>query len=171
MKKYYYYRTILLACMDACALMVAMSFTYFFLYPKELFLLIDSRDVIQSATVFALLFITVAFLMKLYRVNWKYASVQEAMTLSLSWTQLNRLNSVSSSILGQVLERITLLSFCISLLYWSNPGRLTSAWESVNIGGICLTSSHDQVTKADVGHRGRTCRTGIGSSTLCITIP
>jgi len=116
-KKYYYYRTILLACMDACALMVAMSFTYFFLYPKELFLLIDSRDVIQSATVFALLFITVAFLMKLYRVNWKYASVQEAMTLSLS-LGLSSIGLIVYQVLffGQVLERITLLSFCISLL-------------------------------------------------------
>lgn len=117
MKKYYYYRTILLACMDACALMIAMSFTYFFLYPKELFLLIDSRDLIQSATVFALLFITVAFLMKLYRVNWKYASVQEAMTLSLS-LGLSSIGLIVYQVLffGQVLERITLLSFCISLL-------------------------------------------------------
>lgn len=117
MKKYYYYRTFLLACMDAFALIVAMSFTYFFLYPKELFLLIDSRALIQSAAVFALLFITVAFLMKLYRVNWKYASVQEAMTLSLSLA-LSSIGLIVYQVLffGQVLERITLLSFCISLL-------------------------------------------------------
>lgn len=116
-KKYYYYRTILLACMDACALMVAMSFTYFFLYPKELFLLIDSRDLVQSATVFALLFITVAFLMKLYRVNWKYASVQEAMTLSLSLALSSfGLIMYQFFFFEQVLERITFLSFCISLL-------------------------------------------------------
>ncbi|WP_313489579.1 nucleoside-diphosphate sugar epimerase/dehydratase [Exiguobacterium sp.] len=117
MKKYYYYRTFLLACMDAFALIVAMSFTYFFLYPKELFLLIDSRALIQSAAVFALLFITVAFLMKLYRINWKYASVQEAMTLSLSLA-LSSIGLIVYQVLffGQVLERITLLSFCISLL-------------------------------------------------------
>jgi len=103
--------------MDAFALIVAMSFTYFFLYPKELFLLIDSRALIQSAAVFALLFITVAFLMKLYRVNWKYASVQEAMTLSLSLA-LSSIGLIVYQVLffGQVLERITLLSFCISLL-------------------------------------------------------
>lgn len=117
MKKYYYYRTFLLACIDAFALIVAMSFTYFFLYPKELFLLIDSRALIQSAAVFALLFITVAFLMKLYRVNWKYASVQEAMTLSLSLA-LSSIGLIVYQVLffGQALERITLLSFCISLL-------------------------------------------------------
>lgn len=117
MKKYYYYRTILLACMDACTLIVAMGFTYFFLYPRELFLLIDSRELVQSATVFALLFLTVAFLMKLYRVNWKYASVQEAMTLSLS-LGLSSIGLIVYQVLisGQVLERITLLSFCISLL-------------------------------------------------------
>jgi len=103
--------------MDAFALIVAMSFTYFFLYPKELFLLIDSHALIQSAAVFALLFITVAFLMKLYRVNWKYASVQEAMTLSLSLA-LSSIGLIVYQVLffGQVLERITLLSFCISLL-------------------------------------------------------
>jgi len=103
--------------MDAFALIVAMSFTYFFLYPKELFLLIDSRALIQSAAVFALLFITVAFLMKLYRINWKYASVQEAMTLSLSLA-LSSIGLIVYQVLffGQVLERITLLSFCISLL-------------------------------------------------------
>ncbi|QZY86428.1 polysaccharide biosynthesis protein [Exiguobacterium acetylicum] len=117
MKKYYYYRTFLLACMDAFALIVAMSFTYFFLYPKELFSLIDSRALVQSAAVFALLFITLAFLMKLYRVNWKYASVQEAMTLSLSLA-LSSIGLIVYQVLffGQVLERITLLSFCISLL-------------------------------------------------------
>lgn len=117
MKFYYYYRTLTLACIDAVALIVAMSFTYFFLYPKELFSLVDTQLLLQSAVLFALLFVSVAFLMKLYRVNWKYASIQEALTLSLSLA----LSSVGLMVyqvivFGQILERITILSFCISLL-------------------------------------------------------
>ena len=117
MKFYYYYRTLTLACIDAAALVFAMSFTYFFLYPKELFKLIDSQLLLQSAVVFALLFVTLAFFMRLYRVNWKYASVQEAMTLSLS-LGLSSIGLViyQKIIFGEVLERITILSFCIALL-------------------------------------------------------
>ena len=117
MKFYYYYRTLTLACIDAAALVIAMSFTYFFLYPKELFELIDSQLLFQSAGVFALFFVTLAFLMKLYRVNWKYASIQEAMTLTLS-LGLSSLGLVvyQMMFLGQILERITILSFCIGLL-------------------------------------------------------
>ncbi|MDI3236264.1 nucleoside-diphosphate sugar epimerase/dehydratase [Exiguobacterium antarcticum] len=117
MKFYYYYRTLTLACIDAVALGLAMGFTYFFLYPKELFELIDSQLLFQSAGVFALFFVTLAFLMKLYRVNWKYASIQEAMTLTLS-LGLSSLSLVMYQMifLGQVLERITILSFCIGLL-------------------------------------------------------
>ena len=117
MKFYYYYRTLTLACIDAAALVIAMSFTYFFLYPKELFKLIDSQLLLQSAGVFALLFVTLAFLMKLYRVNWKYASVQEAMTLSLSLGLSSiGLMVYQNIIFNEVLERITILSFCIALL-------------------------------------------------------
>ncbi|ACB62082.1 polysaccharide biosynthesis protein CapD [Exiguobacterium sibiricum 255-15] len=117
MKLYYYYRTLTLACIDAAALVIAMSFTYFFLYPKELFKLIDSQLLLQSAGVFALLFVTLAFLMKLYRVNWKYASVQEAMTLSLSLGLSSiGLMVYQNIIFNEVLERITILSFCIALL-------------------------------------------------------
>lgn len=117
MKFYYYYRTLTLACIDAVALIIAMSFTYFFLYPKELFSLVDTELLLQSAVLFALLFVSVAFLMKLYRVNWKYASIQEALTLTLSLA----LSSVGLMmyqvvVFGQILERITILSFCISLL-------------------------------------------------------
>ena len=114
MKFYYYYRTLTLACIDAVALGVAMGFTYFFLYPKELFDLIDSKLLLQSAAVFALLFVTLAFLMKLYRVNWKYASIQEALTLSLSLGASSLgLMVYQKFVFGQVLERITILSFCI----------------------------------------------------------
>ncbi|WP_026830243.1 nucleoside-diphosphate sugar epimerase/dehydratase [Exiguobacterium antarcticum] len=117
MKFYYYYRTVTLACIDAVALGIAMGFTYFFLYPKELFDLIDSKLLLQSAAVFALLFVSLAFLMKLYRVNWKYASIQEALTLSLSLGASSiGLMVYQNFIFGQVLERITILSFCISLL-------------------------------------------------------
>ena len=117
MKFYYYYRTLTLACIDTVALGIAMGFTYFFLYPKELFELIDSQLLLQSATVFALLFVTLAFLMKLYRVNWKYASIQEALTLSLSLGASSiGLMIYQNFVFGQVLERITILSFCISLL-------------------------------------------------------
>ena len=117
MKFYYYYRTLTLACIDAAALVVAMSFTYFFLYPKELFELIDSQLLFQSAGVFALFFVTLAFLMKLYRVNWKYASIQEAMTLTLSLGLSSLgLTAYQMIFLGQMLERITILSFCIGLL-------------------------------------------------------
>lgn len=117
MKFYYYYRTLTLACIDAVALGLAMGFTYFFLYPKELFELIDSQLLLQSAAVFALLFVTLAFLMKLYRVNWKYASIQEALTLSLSLGASSiGLMFYQNFVFGQVLERITILSFCISLL-------------------------------------------------------
>ncbi|MCT4781286.1 MULTISPECIES: nucleoside-diphosphate sugar epimerase/dehydratase [Exiguobacterium] len=117
MKFYYYYRTLTLACIDAVALGIAMGFTYFFLYPKELFELIDSKLLLQSAAVFALLFVSLAFLMKLYRVNWKYASIQEALTLSLSLGASSiGLMIYQNFVFGQVLERITILSFCISLL-------------------------------------------------------
>ena len=117
MKLYYYYRTMTLAFMDAIALGFAIGFTYFFLYPKELFDLIDSQLLFQSAAVFSLLFVTLAFFMKLYRVNWKYASIQEAMTLTLSLVASSvGLMVYQNLIFGQVLERITILSFCISLL-------------------------------------------------------
>ncbi|WP_215193262.1 nucleoside-diphosphate sugar epimerase/dehydratase [Exiguobacterium sp. s95] len=117
MKFYYYYRTLTLACIDAVALIVAMSFTYFFLYPKELFSLVDTQLLLQSAVLFALLFVSVAFLMKLYRVNWKYASIQEALTLSLSLALSSvGLMAYQVIVFGQILERITILSFCISLL-------------------------------------------------------
>lgn len=117
MKIYYYIRTITLACLDAIALVIAMGFTYFFLYPKELFQIIDSRALLQSAAIFAVLFVVIAFAMKLYRVNWKYASIQEAMTLSLSLALSSLgLVMVQLTIFGQVLERITILSFIISLL-------------------------------------------------------
>jgi len=117
MKFYYYYRTLTLACIDAAALCIAIGFTYFFLYPRELFNLIDSQLLIQSAAVFSLLFVTLAFLMKLYRVNWKYASIQEALTLSLSLGISSiGLMIYQKFVFGQVLERITILSFCISLL-------------------------------------------------------
>lgn len=117
MKFYYYYRTLTLACIDAVALIVAMSFTYFFLYPKELFSLVDTQLLLRSAVLFALLFVTVAFLMKLYRVNWKYASIQEALTLSLSLGVSSiGLMIYQKFVFGQILERITILSFCISLL-------------------------------------------------------
>lgn len=117
MKFYYYYRTLTLACIDAVALVVAMSFTYFFLYPKELFSLVDTELLLQSAMLFAVLFVSVAFLMKLYRVNWKYASIQEALTLTLSLA-LSSVGLMVYQVLvfGQILERITILSFCISLL-------------------------------------------------------
>ncbi|KQS37500.1 capsule biosynthesis protein CapD [Exiguobacterium sp. Leaf196] len=114
---YYYIRTITLACLDAIALVIAMGFTYFFLYPKELFQTIDSRSLLQSAAIFAVLFVIIAFAMKLYRVNWKYASIQEAMTLSLSLALSSiGLVIVQLTMFGQVLERITILSFIISLL-------------------------------------------------------
>ncbi|MGE6553742.1 polysaccharide biosynthesis protein [Exiguobacterium artemiae] len=117
MKFYYYYRTLTLACIDAVALGIAMGFTYFFLYPKELFELIDSKLLLKSAVVFAILFVSLAFLMKLYRVNWKYASIQEALTLSLSLGASSiGLMIYQNFVFGQVLERITILSFCISLL-------------------------------------------------------
>ncbi|WP_214769024.1 nucleoside-diphosphate sugar epimerase/dehydratase [Exiguobacterium sp. s133] len=117
MKFYYYYRTLTLACIDAVALIVAMSFAYFFLYPKELFSLVDTQLLLQSAVLFAVLFVTVAFLMKLYRVNWKYASIQEALTLSLSLALSSvGLMAYQVIVFGQILERITILSFCISLL-------------------------------------------------------
>lgn len=117
MKFYYYYRTLTLACIDAVALIVAMSFTYFFLYPKELFSLVDTQLLLQSAVLFALLFVSVAFSMKLYRVNWKYASIQEALTLSLSLALSSvGLMAYQVIVFGQILERITILSFCISLL-------------------------------------------------------
>ena len=117
MKFYYYYRTLTLACIDAAALCIAIGFTYFFLYPRELFDLIDSQLLLQSAAVFSLLFVTLAFLMKLYRVNWKYASIQEALTLSLSLGISSiGLMIYQKFVFGQVLERITILSFCISLL-------------------------------------------------------
>jgi FlaA1/EpsC-like NDP-sugar epimerase len=116
-KIYYYIRTITLACLDAIALVIAMGFTYFFLYPKELFQTIDSRSLLQSAAIFAVLFVIIAFAMKLYRVNWKYASIQEAMTLSLSLALSSiGLVIVQLTMFGQVLERITILSFIISLL-------------------------------------------------------
>jgi len=117
LKFYYYYRTLTLLCIDAAALFLAMTFTYFFLYPKELFQLIDNQMLFQSAGVFSLVFVTVASFMKLYRVNWKYASIQEAMTLTLSLV-LSSMSLVlyQKIFLGQVFERITLLSFCISLL-------------------------------------------------------
>ena len=51
MKFYYYYRTLTLACIDAVALVVAMSFTYFFLYPKELFSLVDTATFITISCV------------------------------------------------------------------------------------------------------------------------
>ena len=55
--------------------------------------------------------------MKLYRVNWKYASIQEALTLSLSLGVSSiGLMVYQKFVFGQVLERITILSFCISLL-------------------------------------------------------
>ncbi|UKS55708.1 polysaccharide biosynthesis protein [Exiguobacterium acetylicum] len=117
MKIYYYIRTITLACLDAIALVIAMGFAYFFLYPKELFQTIDSRSLLQSAAIFAVLFVIIAFAMKLYRVNWKYASIQEAMTLSLSLALSSLgLVMVQVTMFGQVLERITILSFIISLL-------------------------------------------------------
>ncbi|WP_214847338.1 nucleoside-diphosphate sugar epimerase/dehydratase [Exiguobacterium sp. s193] len=117
MKFYYYYRTLTLACIDAVALIVAMSFAYFFLYPKELFSLVDTQLLLRSAVLFAVLFVTVAFLMKLYRVNWKYASIQEALTLSLSLGISSiGLMIYQKFVFGQILERITILSFCISLL-------------------------------------------------------
>ena len=117
MKFYYYYRTLTLACIDAVALVFAMSFTYFFLYPKELFSLVDTQLLLQSAILFALLFVSIAFLMKLYRVNWKYASIQEALTLSLSLALSSvGLMAYQVIVFGQILERITILSFCISLL-------------------------------------------------------
>ncbi|WP_215115810.1 nucleoside-diphosphate sugar epimerase/dehydratase [Exiguobacterium sp. s80] len=117
MKFYYYYRTLTLACIDAVALIVAMSFTYFFLYPKELFSLVDTALLLRSAVLFAVLFVTVAFLMKLYRVNWKYASIQEALTLSLSLGVSSiGLMIYQKFVFGQILERITILSFCIALL-------------------------------------------------------
>ncbi|ASI36437.1 capsule biosynthesis protein CapD [Exiguobacterium sp. N4-1P] len=117
MKFYYYYRTLTLACIDAVALIVAMSFAYFFLYPKELFSLVDTQLLLRSAVLFAVLFVIVAFLMKLYRVNWKYASIQEALTLSLSLGISSiGLMIYQKFIFGQILERITILSFCISLL-------------------------------------------------------
>jgi FlaA1/EpsC-like NDP-sugar epimerase len=116
-KIYYYIPTITLACLDAIALVIAMGFTYFFLYPKELFQTIDSRSLLQSAAIFAVLFVIIAFAMKLYRVNWKYASIQEAMTLSLSLALSSiGLVIVQLTMFGQVLERITILSFIISLL-------------------------------------------------------
>lgn len=103
--------------MDACALIFAMSFTYFFLYPRELFYLIDSHILIQSITIFSMFFVAIAFLMKLYRINWKYASVQEALTLTLSLA-LSSTGLIVYQYLffDQVFERITLLSFCIGLL-------------------------------------------------------
>lgn len=117
MKFYYYYRTLTLACIDAVALVFAMSFTYFFLYPKELFSLVDTQLLLQSAILFALLFVSIAFLMKLYRVNWKYASIQEALTLSLSLALSSvGLMAYQVIVFGQILERITILSLCISLL-------------------------------------------------------
>ncbi|WP_029331692.1 nucleoside-diphosphate sugar epimerase/dehydratase [Exiguobacterium oxidotolerans] len=117
MKFYYYYRTLTLACIDAVALIIAMSFTYFFLYPKELFSLVDTELLLQSAVLFSLLFVSVAFLMKLYRVNWKYASIQEALTLSLSLGVSSiGLMIYQKFVFGQILERITILSFCIALL-------------------------------------------------------
>jgi FlaA1/EpsC-like NDP-sugar epimerase len=116
-KIYYYIRTITLACLDAIALVTAMGFTYFFFYPKELFQTIDSRSLLQSAAIFAVLFVIIAFAMKLYRVNWKYASIQEAMTLSLSLALSSiGLVIVQLTMFRQVLERITILSFIISLL-------------------------------------------------------
>lgn len=117
MKFYYYYRTLTLACIDAVALCIAIAFTYFFLYPRELFNLIDSHVLIQSAVLFSLLFVTIAFFMKLYRVNWKYASIQEALILSLSLGASSiGLILYQKMFFGQVFERITILSFCISLL-------------------------------------------------------
>ena len=117
MKFYYYYRTLTLVCIDATALFIAMAFTYFFLYPKELFQLIDSQMLMQSAGVFSVIFITFAFLMRLYRVNWKYASIQEALTLTFSlFISSIGLTIYQKIVFEQVLERITILSFCISLL-------------------------------------------------------
>lgn len=117
MKLYYYYRTLTLACIDAVALCISVAFTYFFLYPRELFNLVEGRYLIQSAAIFSLLFITIAFFMKLYRVNWKYASIQEAITLSLS-LGLSSLGLMifQKMMFEQVLERIAILSFCIALL-------------------------------------------------------
>jgi FlaA1/EpsC-like NDP-sugar epimerase len=116
-KIYYYIRTITLACLDAIALVIAMGFTYFFFYPKELFQTIDSRSLLQSAAIFAVLFVIIAFAMKFYRVNWKYACIQEAMTLSLSLALISiGLVIVQLTMFRQVLERITILSFIISLL-------------------------------------------------------
>ncbi len=159
MKKYYYYRTILLAWMDACALVVAMSFTYFFLYPKELFLLIDGRMLIQSALFFALLFISVAFLMKLYRVNWKYASVQEAMTLSLS-LGVSSLGLMVYQVLffGQILERIVLLSFCIALLL------LGAIRVGLRLLGIGQNWRKYSTSRKSIKNRKRTLIIGAGSA-------
>ena len=110
-------RTTLLASLDVIAIISAITFTYFFLYPVEFLFGMDQNHFTQSAVIYSLLFIVMASVSGLYQVAWRFASISEAIRLALTLMMSTiSLYIIQFAMYGAAMERMLFLSFCLSLL-------------------------------------------------------
>lgn len=110
-------RTSILAMLDIIAIISAITFTYFFLYPVEFLFSMNQNHFIQSAIIYSVLFIVIAGLSGLYAVAWRFASIKEAIRLTLTLVMSTvSLYLIQFGMYGEAMERMLFLSFCLSLL-------------------------------------------------------
>lgn len=110
-------RTSILAALDIIAIISAITFTYFFLYPVEFLFSMNQNHFIQSAIIYSVLFILIAGLSGLYDVAWRFASIKEAIRLTLTLVMSTvSLYLIQFGMYGEAMERMLFLSFCLSLL-------------------------------------------------------
>ncbi|WP_214802061.1 nucleoside-diphosphate sugar epimerase/dehydratase [Exiguobacterium sp. s194] len=110
-------RTSILATLDIVAIISAITFTYFFLYPVEFLFSMNQNHFIQSAIIYSVLFIIIAGLSGLYAIAWRFASIKEAIRLTLTLVMSTAsLYLIQFSMYGEAMERMLFLSFCLSLL-------------------------------------------------------
>lgn len=133
-------RTSILATLDIIAIISAITFTYFFLYPVEFLFSMNQNHFIQSAIIYSVLFIVIAGLSGLYDVAWRFASIKEAVRLTLTLVMSTvSLYLIQFGMYGEAMERMLFLSFCLSLLALGAirlGSRVVITWNSNSASGL-----------------------------------
>lgn len=133
-------RTSILAALDIIAIISAITFTYFFLYPVEFLFSMNQNHFIQSAIIYSVLFILIAGLSGLYDVAWRFASIKEAVRLTLTLVMSTvSLYLIQFGMYGEAMERMLFLSFCLSLLALGAirlGSRVVITWNSNSASGL-----------------------------------
>ncbi|ERG67711.1 polysaccharide biosynthesis protein [Exiguobacterium chiriqhucha] len=133
-------RTSILATLDIIAIISAITFTYFFLYPVEFLFSMNQNHFIQSAIIYSVLFILIAGLSGLYDVAWRFASIKEAIRLTLTLVMSTAsLYLIQFGMYGEAMERMLFLSSCLSLLALGAirlGSRVMITWNSNSTSGL-----------------------------------